>query len=175
MGVPRICSVSNDWKTRTTCSMNTMTIAGIMSGSVTLIIVFGFYVVTPVLLIFINSFNLSQVGQPEEWSLDNWRLAFSQPDIALALRNTLIVFGFYTGLSFPLAVLIAWAIARTKLRWSYGLEFMFWVSFMVPVISVTIGWTYLMDPDVGMLNRLVEYLPFVDEGPFNIFSVHSSG
>ncbi len=136
-----------------------------------LIIVFGFYVITPVLLIFINSFNLAQVGQPEEWSLDNWRLAFSQPDIALALRNTLIVFGFYTGLSFPLAVLIAWAIARTKLRWSYGLEFMFWVSFMVPVISVTIGWTYLMDPDVGLLNRLVEYLPFVDEGPFNIYSV----
>ena len=136
-----------------------------------LIIVFGFYVVTPVLLIFINSFNLAQVGQPEGWSLDNWRLAFSQPDIAIALRNTLIVFGFYTGVSFPLAVLIAWAIARTKLRWSYGLEFMFWVSFMVPVISVTIGWTYLMDPDVGMLNRLVEFLPFVDKGPFNIYSV----
>ena len=136
-----------------------------------LIIVFGFYVITPVLLIFVNSFNLAQMGQPEEWSLDNWRLAFSQPDIAVALRNTLIVFGFYTGVSFPLAVLIAWAIARTKLRWSYGLEFMFWVSFMVPVISVTIGWTYLMDPDVGMLNRLVEFLPFVDKGPFNIYSV----
>ena len=136
-----------------------------------LIIVFGFYIITPVLLIFINSFNLAQVGQPEEWSLDNWRLAFSQPDIAVALGNTLIVFGFYTGISFPLAVLIAWAIARTKLLWSYGLEFMFWVSFMIPVISVTIGWKYLMDPDVGMLNTLVELLPFVDEGPFNIFSV----
>ena len=136
-----------------------------------LIVVFGFYVLGPVLLIFVNSFNLAQVGQPEEWSLANWRLAFSQPDIGEALRNTLIVFGLYTVISFPLAVLIAWALARTQVRWSYGLEFMFWVSFMVPAISVTIGWTYLMDPDVGMLNRLVEFLPFVDEGPFNIYSV----
>jgi iron(III) transport system permease protein len=136
-----------------------------------LIIVFGFYVLGPVLLIFVNSFNLAQVGQPEEWSFENWRLAFSEPAIGIALRNTLLVFGFYTGISFPLAVFIAWALARTTVKWSYGLEFMFWVSFMVPAISVTIGWAYLLDPDLGMLNRLVEFLPFVDDGPFNIYSV----
>ena len=136
-----------------------------------LIIVFGAYIGGPVLLIFINSFNLAQVGQPAVWSLDNWRLAFSTPAIAEALFNTLLVFGFYTLISFPVAVGIAWALSRTKVRWSYGLEFMFWVSFMIPVISVTIGWTYLIDPHVGILNKALTFLPFIDSSVFNIYSV----
>ncbi|MCH7607483.1 MAG: iron ABC transporter permease [Chloroflexi bacterium] len=136
-----------------------------------LIIVFGAYIGGPVLLIFINSFNLAQVGQPAVWSLDNWRLAFSTPAIAEALFNTLLVFGFYTLVSFPVAVGIAWALSRTKVRWSYGLEFMFWVSFMIPVISVTIGWTYLIDPHVGILNKALTFLPFIDSSVFNIYSV----
>ena len=136
-----------------------------------LIIVFGMYVIGPTLLIFVNSFDVAGIGEPRDWSLGNWRLAFSTPDVFTALGNTFMIFGIYTAVSFPLAVLIAWAIARTKVKWAYGLEFMFWVSFMIPTISVTIGWTFLLDPSVGMLNKLVELLPFVDDGPFNIYSV----
>jgi iron(III) transport system permease protein len=138
---------------------------------VVLIIVFGLYVMAPVLLIFVNSFNVAGVGQPTDWAIDNWKLAFSDPQIFTALRNTFMIFGIFTLVSFPLAVVIAWAIARTKVKWAYGLEFMFWVSFMIPTISVTIGWTFLMDPDFGILNKLIEFLPFVDSGPFNIYSV----
>ncbi|MDA0798604.1 MAG: ABC transporter permease subunit [Chloroflexi bacterium] len=138
---------------------------------VVLILVFGVYVIAPVLLIFVNSFNVAGIGEPTNWALDNWKLAFSDPQIFKALRNTFMIFGLYTLISFPLAVLVAWAIARTRVKWAYGLEFMFWVSFMIPTISVTIGWTFLMDPDVGMLNRLFEFLPFVENGPFNIYSV----
>ena len=39
MGVPRICSVSNDWKMRTMLSMNTTERAGTITGSVTRIMV----------------------------------------------------------------------------------------------------------------------------------------
>ena len=35
MGVPRICSVSKDWKTRTIWSTKTITMIGTISGSVT--------------------------------------------------------------------------------------------------------------------------------------------
>ena len=136
-----------------------------------LIILFGMYVLVPVLLIFVNSFDVAGVGEPRTWSLENWRIAFSSPDIFTALGNTFMIFGIYTVVSFPLAVLVAWAIARTKVKWAYGLEFMFWVSFMIPTISVTIGWTFLLDPSVGMLNKLLEQLPFVENGPFNIYSV----
>ncbi|MCH8973747.1 MAG: iron ABC transporter permease [Chloroflexi bacterium] len=136
-----------------------------------LIIAFGFYVIGPVALIFMHSFNLASIGQPIIWSLANWRLAFATPAIPEALFNTLTIFGFYTLISFPTAVAIAWALARTKVKWSYGLEFMFWVSFMIPTISVTIGWTFLADPDIGLINHALKFLPFIDSGVLNIFSV----
>ncbi len=136
-----------------------------------LVLVFGFYIIYPVILIFINSFNIAGVAQDPHWSLDNWRTAFSKPEIWESLRNTFLVYVSYTIISFPVAALIAWILARTNIRFSYGLEFMFWVSYMFPSISVTVGWTFLLDPDIGMLNQAIERLPFVERSPFNIYSV----
>lgn len=136
-----------------------------------LIIAFGFYILYPVILVFINSFNIAGIGQPTEWSLDNWRVAFSQPGIWTAVRNTVMIYFLYTGIGFPVAVLIAWTLARTNVKWSYGIEFMFWVSFMMPSIATTVGWTMLLDPYRGMLNQALVLLPFIDDHPFNIYSI----
>lgn len=136
-----------------------------------LIIAFGFYILYPVLLVFINSFNIAGIGQPTEWSLENWRTAFSQPGIWTAVWHTFMIYFLYTGIGFPVAVLIAWTLARTNVKWSYGLEFMFWVSFMMPSIATTVGWTLLLDPYRGMLNQAIVLLPFINEHPFNIYSV----
>ncbi len=141
-----------------------------------LIIVFGVYIVYPVILIFINSFNVAErVRDPFVFSFDNWRMAFSDASLFVALRNTFVVYFLYTGISFPVAIVIAWLLARTRMKFSYGLEFMFWVSFMLPGIAVTIGWTYLLDPHIGFINQLLWKLPFFersfDGGPFNIYSV----
>ncbi len=136
-----------------------------------LIIAFGFYILYPVILVFVNSFNIAGIGQPSEWSLDNWRVAFSQPGIWTAVWHTFMIYFLYTGIGFPVAVLIAWTLARTNVKWSYGLEFMFWVSFMMPSIATTVGWTLLLDPYRGMLNQAIVLLPFISEHPFNIYSV----
>ena len=34
-----------------------------------------------------------------------------------------------------------------------------------------VSWMLLLDPDLGFLNRAITWLPFVDSGPFDIFSV----
>lgn len=136
-----------------------------------LIVVFGFYVLYPMLLIFINSFNAAGVNEPAQWSMSAWFAAFSEPDIGRALGNTFLIYISYTAISFPVAVLVAWSLARTKMPFSYGLEFMFWVSFMMPPIATTIGWTILLDGDFGILNRALMGLPFVDGALFDIYSV----
>ena len=41
---------------------------------VVLILVFGVYVLAPVLLIFVNSFNVAGVGEPSDWAIDNWKV-----------------------------------------------------------------------------------------------------
>lgn len=138
---------------------------------VALIVVFGFYILYPALLIFIHSFNIASVIDPPRWSLDNWRTAFTEPDIFGAVANTFLIFGAHTLVSFPIAVAVAWLIARTNLPFSRSLEFAMWLSFMMPQLATTIGWTFLLDPYFGFLNQAVTLLPFVDTNLFNIYSV----
>ncbi len=137
-----------------------------------LILFFGFYIIYPVILIFIQSFNIAGIIEGTyEFSLNNWRQALSEPDIFESLVNTLVVFAAYTTISFPLAVLISWILARTPIRFSRGLEFMFWVSFMLPALTTTIGWTLLLDPFFGFFNVWLKQLPFITGHVFNIYSV----
>ena len=137
-----------------------------------LITVFGFWVIYPITLVVVNSFNDAEFAQPFHWSLANWRASYSQPGTLKSLTNTFLVFGLYVGIGFPVAVTIAWALARTKMPFSRTLELMFWVSFMLPTISTTVGWTFLLDPFTGMLNyALVKFVPFIDTAPFNIYSL----
>ena len=94
-----------------------------------LVLTLGFYFVYPILLIAINSFNLTpSIVQPPTWGLDNWRVAFQTRDLFEALWNTIYIFVISTALTFPLAVFIAWALARVRMPFSYGLEVLFWVA-----------------------------------------------
>src|SRR5919206_3311622 len=137
-----------------------------------LIAALGFYVVYPLLLILLNSFNIARIAEPARYGLDNWVAAFSQPRVLQSLGNTVLVYVLYTGIGFPIAVLIAWALARLRIPFAHGLEFLFWVSYMLPSLFTTIGWMMLLDPDLGLLNVGIRRLiPGLSTGPFNIFSV----
>lgn len=137
-----------------------------------LILFFGFYIIYPVILIFIESFNVAGViVGTYEFGVEHWRQAFSEPETFQSLRNTMVVFVAYTTISFPLAVLISWILARTPIRYSRGLEFMFWVSFMLPGLTTTIGWSLLLDPFFGFFNVWLKELPFISGPVFNIYSV----
>jgi iron(III) transport system permease protein len=139
-----------------------------------ILLALGFYLIYPVLLILIQSFNTAPeilIGTPR-WGLDNWRVAFTEPRLFQAVGNTIMIWVLVMVVSFPTATLIAWTLARTKLPFSHGLEFMFWISYMMPNISTTIAWIILLDPDLGFVNiGLRKLFPSIGEGPFNIFSI----
>ncbi|MCY4581298.1 MAG: ABC transporter permease subunit, partial [Chloroflexi bacterium] len=138
-----------------------------------LLVVLGFFLIYPIILILGLSFNTAQYiwfGE-REWGLANWMVAWEEPRLLRALGNTLMVWFFVVAVSFPIATGIAWVLARTNIPFSNTLEVVFWVSFMMPGLATTLSWIMLMDPSIGLLNKVLEFLPFVDEGPFNIFSV----
>lgn len=137
-----------------------------------LILSLGLFLIYPVALILINSFNVSQeFFGPRQWGLGNWIEAFRSPDLLRSLGNTVMIWALVFCISFPTAVVISWILARTRIPFSHGLEFMFWVSFMMPGIAVTIAWIMLLDPYIGMLNVALKELPFVKDSLFNIYSV----
>lgn len=133
----------------------------------------GFFLIWPVLLILINSFNTADdwLVDPRVWGFDHWFTAFTKPDLLITIWNSVMIWGLTAMISFPIGVAIAWTLARTRIPWSRQLEFLFWVAYMVPSLPVTIAWINMLDPYIGFINVLLMELPFIDEGPFNIFSV----
>jgi iron(III) transport system permease protein len=133
----------------------------------------GYFLIWPVILLLINSFNAAAdwFVEPRRWGIDHWVNALQRPGLLRSLGNSLLVWSFTVGFSFPIGVAIAWLLARTKIPCSHTLEFLFWVSYMVPSLPTTIAWITLLDPDIGMINIGLKKLFGLDQGPFNIFSV----
>lgn len=130
----------------------------------------AFFVLYPILLIVVNSFQIAKPGAPPLYGLDGWRSVLSEPGMRRALYNTFALLVSRQVLSFPIAVFIAWLLARTDLPGKYGLEFMFWLSFFLPSLSVTLGWILILDPDYGIANQIWKTLFGSATGPFNIYS-----
>jgi len=138
------------------------------------LLVMGFYLIWPIVLMLINSFNAASdmFVEPHRWGLDHWQAAYQRPgELVRPIFNSFLIWSLSVAVSFPIGVTIAWFLARTNVRFSYSLEFMFWIAYMVPGLPVTIAWMTLLDPDLGLINQALTMLPFIEEGPFNIFSV----
>jgi len=137
------------------------------------LIVLGAYLVYPVLLLLVLSFNQAPntVVPPFDWGLGNWQQAFAMPGLFTSLGNSLTIWASVTVFSFPIAVAIALLLARTNIPFSRGLEFMFWLGFIFPSIASTLGWIMLLAPDWGFLNWGLQQLGVARPGPFNIYSV----
>lgn len=132
--------------------------------------VVAFGVLFPVVLVVLESFQVAPPGQPAAYGLDGWRAAFSEPGLRAALLNTLTVTLVRQLLSLPLAILIAWLLARTDLPGRHWIEFGFWAAFFLPTLTVTLSWILLLDPEYGLVNTWLARLPFVGKGPFDIYS-----
>jgi iron(III) transport system permease protein len=132
--------------------------------------VVAFCVVFPVVLVVIQSFQVAAPGEAARYGLDGWRAAFSEPGLRAALLNTFSVTFVRQLLSLPIAVLIAWLLARTDLPGRSWIEFAFWAAFFLPTFTVTLSWILLLDPEYGLVNTWIAALPFVEKGPFDIYS-----
>jgi iron(III) transport system permease protein len=130
----------------------------------------GFIVLYPLLLMLINSFVISRPQQEVKYGLDAWVFAVNDKGMLKALWNSIWVMAWQQGISYPLAIVICWLLARTNTPWSRGLEFLFWVAFFLPVISMIQGWILLLHPTAGLANTAITWLPGVNHGPFNIYS-----
>jgi iron(III) transport system permease protein len=139
-------------------------------GLTIVLLVVGFFVVCPFVLLFLNSFEVGPLGGQTHIGLDNWTTALSDPAVLKALTNTLSLALTRQAIAIVSSVLLAWLLARTDLPGRDWLEFGFWVAVFLPVLTVTLGWILVLDRDIGLANQLVTKLPFVSAGPFDVFS-----
>lgn len=136
----------------------------------TVLVGVGFFVLYPILLIVLNSFQVARPGSAPLYGLQGWRIALSDPGMRQAVYNTFSLILTRQLISFPIAIVLAWLLARTDLPARGALEFMFWLSFFLPSLSVTLGWILVLDPEYGLANQLWNWLFGTQRGPFNIYS-----
>jgi len=135
-----------------------------------LIGVMGFYVLYPLILILINSFNVATIAEPPVYGLKAWKEAFSEPGILRSLWNSVKVGIALQAVALPLGIFISWLLSRTNIYFSSGFEVLFWVSFIMPNIATTFGWMLLLDPNTGLINTWLRDLPLIGGLTFNIYS-----
>ena len=134
--------------------------------------VLGFYLIWPTIWILLQTFNTA--GNPfvtPQWGLENWRTAWDDPRLLRSFFNTFFIWFTVAVITFPISISIAWALARVRMPFTYPLEYLFWVAYMIP--GSTIAWILLLEPGGGFINVALRALPFFEgtRGPLNIFSV----
>ncbi len=132
--------------------------------------VVAFLVLTPLLLLFLGSFQLARPGQPSVYGVEGWVRAFTDGSIKVALWNTVTLAVVRQSIAVMIGVMLSWLIARTDLPGRKVLEFAFWISFFLPPLPVALGWILLLDGRFGLLNQWLQSLKIVSGPLFNIYS-----
>ena len=130
----------------------------------------GFYVLYPLVLILINSFNTATIAEPPVYGLKAWREAFSEPGIWRSLWNSVKIGIVLQIVALPLGIFLAWLISRTNILFANAFEFGFWISFFLPPLATTFGWMLMLDPSTGLINSWLRQLTGLSALNFDIYS-----
>jgi iron(III) transport system permease protein len=127
-------------------------------------------VVYPVVLLLIHSFEVGAFGRETHWGFDNWVAALTEPQLVGAMWNTLSLAVTRQILGLALAVGVAWLLGSTDLPGARWLEFGFWLTVFLPGLTVLVAWIMLFDGYNGLVNQVLQKLPFVSGPVFDIYS-----
>jgi iron(III) transport system permease protein len=107
-----------------------------------------------------------------------WGAVLTDRTLHTAAWNTLSLAVVRQLISGALAVFVAWLLARTDVPGGKTFEFLFWLAFFLPALTVTLSWILLLDPQFGLINQALRafgttlgVLPAgAKSGPLTIYS-----
>jgi iron(III) transport system permease protein len=130
----------------------------------------GFYVLYPLALILINSFNVATIAEPPVYGLKAWREAFTEYGIWRSLWNSVKIGIVLQVVALPTGIFISWLLARTNILFPNAFELGFWISFIMPGLATTFGWMLMLDPSTGLINAWLRQVPLFSGLNFDIYS-----
>ena len=129
-----------------------------------------------VLLLFLVGYPLlwlilGALGVPQSLSFEHLQRAFTRPQNYAALVNTLQL-ALGTGLmSIVIGVPLAWATARSDMPLRGIVHALVALSYITPPYLTALAYIFLLGPDAGYFNRLLQPAVGGTSGPLNIFSM----
>ena len=101
---------------------------------------------------------------PVEWTLENYKVIFTQFSFWRPILNTCLVVLILVPLNLMVASVAAYAFAFFDFKWKNALFAIFIVSFMVPTDSIALP-LYSLISDMGLVNSLTALiLPSISSG-----------
>jgi iron(III) transport system permease protein len=140
------------------------------------VLVLVLLVVIPLALLLVTSLREGTPGHLGEWTLDNYRDAFSTSLVIEAFRNTIGVAALGTFISLLLAGVFAWLVERTDMPFRNLAFTVLLLPIAIPSILFVLSWTVLLAPRTGLLNiplrDLLEIIGIeLTEGPLDIYTL----
>lgn len=114
------------------------------------------FIIIPVFCSFGLSFTKWDLLNPIKFvGFENYRLLFQEPLFFKILLNT-IVFAISTSLFGVIFPLILACILNSKIRGSEFYKTAYFLPFITPMIVIGIVWQWIFDPNIGILNQVLQ-------------------
>lgn len=110
-------------------------------------------VLYPVGVLFTASVFSGQPGRLGQFTLEGYRSWLAAYDLVPILVNSVIFASARLGLSLILALLFAWAVARTNVPFRRTMVLLIPVPFFTPDLLTGISWLMLGNPQNGLINQ----------------------
>ena len=95
----------------------------------------------------------SGFGQEEYVGLDNYVRVFTDPDVLQALGNTAYYALLFTPTAIIAAMLLALLVNHRRLPGRGAFRTALFLPFIVSLAVAAFAWSYLLDPQIGLLNN----------------------
>jgi iron(III) transport system permease protein len=136
----------------------------------TLIVIVGFLTVCPVVMLVLGSFS-EGLGAFGRFTLDKYFKAYTDPDLAAVIVNTVI---FTTGsavLATLLALFLAYLNTRTNIPFKFLFRIISIIPMMIPHILFSVSWVLLLNPSNGMINLFLRDVFGLQQAVFNVYTL----
>ena len=133
-----------------------------------LLLFLSVFIVIPVIVLVVVSFYTGQPGRLRDFTTDNWSSLFNG-DLLPIIKNSIIYALFRTGGGLILALLFAWAVARTNVPGRRLMAICMPIPFLVPGLLVAMSWIFWANPQNGLLNQMASSVFGIDS-LVNIYS-----
>lgn len=114
------------------------------------------FIIIPIFFSFGLSFAKWDLLNPIQFvGLDNYKEIFTEPLFGKILLNT-VVFALATSFLGVIIPLILAAIMNSKIRGADFFKTAYFLPFITPMIVIGIVWEWIFDPNIGLLNKVLQ-------------------
>lgn len=114
------------------------------------------FIIIPIFFSFGLSFAKWDLLNPIQFvGLDNYKEIFTKPLFGKILLNT-VVFALATSFFGVIIPLILAAIMNSKIRGADFFKTAYFLPFITPMIVIGIVWEWIFDPNIGLLNKVLQ-------------------